>query len=487
MGKSLKPVPITVARGDGIGPEIMDATLKILDAAGAALAPEFVDLGLKAYEAGIPTGVSDQAWGSIHCTNVVLKAPLTTPQGGGFKSVNVTLRKSFGLYANVRPTRTFTPYVPSRFKDIDLVVVRENEEDLYAGMEYSYSPNAATALKLVTRQGAEKIIRYAFEYARCYGRKKVSCMVKDNIMKICDGMFHEVFDLVGEEYPEIEQDVHIVDIGMARVADTPEDFDVVVTLNLYGDIVSDIASQVAGSVGLAGSMNIGTNCAMFEAVHGSAPDIAGQGIANPSGLLNGAVLMLHHIGQNDIAAKIENAWLTTLEQGQVTSDIAKNRRSNDKQLKPLSTSEFADAVIGNLGAEPEKFPKVDGTAFKPMDLSKITTTPKEGERALVGADVFMTWDGAVDKLGEKLLDCAPAGMELKLVSSRGTKVWPGDFELPISGDLFCGRFMASQGALSNEIVRNLLANIQQAGLEWAKVENLYVFDEVRGYSLLQGE
>lgn len=476
-----KNVPITVAKGDGIGPEIMDATLRILEAAGARIQPEFVVLGEEAFKKGIMNGVTDEAWGSINCTGVILKAPLTTPQGGGYKSVNVTLRKSLGLYANVRPTVTYSPVVPSRFEGIDVVIVRENEEDLYAGMEYTYTSDVTTALKMITRKGSQKIIRYAFEYAVANGRKKVTAMVKDNIMKITDGLFHKVFQEIGAEYPQIEKDSIIVDIGMARVADTPENFDVIVTENLYGDIVSDIASQIAGSVGLAGSVNMGEKCAMFEAIHGSAPDITGQGIANPSGLLNGALLMLHHIGQSDVAVTVENAWLATLEQGKVTSDIA-----GDLNVKALSTSEFADAVIANVGNKPTKLKAKDIKDFKKIDLSKVGQEPVvKQERQLVGADVFVEWQGGVAQLGEKLNDLAAGGLALDGVASRGVKVFPREQVVDVDGEVWCVRFMGD--AVSNEMIRNLLANAQQAGLTWLKVENLYHFDGERGYAVFQGE
>ena len=358
-------VPVTVIKGDGIGPEIMDATLEILKAAGARIEPEFVGVGLEAYEKGISSGVTDEAWSSIHKNKIILKAPITTPQGGGYKSVNVTMRKSLGLFSNVRPTQTFEPYVHSKHSNVDLVIVRENEEDLYAGIEYQVTANAFQSVKLLTRGGTERIVRYAFEYAKNNGRKKVSCMVKDNIMKIGDGMFHKVFKEIAAEYPEIESDSYIVDIGMAKVAASPEIFDVIVTLNLYGDIVSDIASLVAGSVGLAGSMNIGAEYAMFEAIHGSAPDIAGQGIANPSGLLNGAVLMLEHIGQHDVAAKVYNAWVKAIEDGCHTGDVAQ------KGSKVLNTKEFTQCVIERLGQEPSTLPKATSAGKVAMNMANV--------------------------------------------------------------------------------------------------------------------
>ena len=290
--------PITIAYGDGIGPEIMTATLRILDAAGAMIEPEVIEIGEKLYLSGISTGIQDSSWDSLRRTRVFLKAPITTPQGGGVKSLNVTIRKSLGLYANVRPCAAYAPYIETMKPKINMVIVRENEEDLYAGIEHQQTQDVVQALKLISRPGCEKIVRYAFEYAKAHNRKKVSCITKDNIMKLTDGLFHRVFNEIGEEYPDIEKDHYILDIGAAFVAEKPEIFDVIVTLNLYGDVISDIAAEVAGSVGIAGSANIGDGYAMFEAIHGSAPTIAGQNRANPSGLLQGAIQMLVHIGQS---------------------------------------------------------------------------------------------------------------------------------------------------------------------------------------------
>ncbi|MDX1314552.1 MAG: NADP-dependent isocitrate dehydrogenase, partial [Eudoraea sp.] len=291
----------------------MDATLSILDAAGAALQYDEIEIGEQVYLAGNTAGISPESWDSIRRNKVFLKAPITTPQGGGYKSLNVTTRKTLGLYANVRPCKSLHPYVDTKHPNMDVVIIRENEEDLYAGIEHQQTDEVVQCLKLISRPGCEKIIRYAFEFARQYGRKKVTCFTKDNIMKQTDGLFHEVFNEVAAEYTDIENEHWIIDIGAAKMADTPEAFDVIVMPNLYGDIMSDVAAQITGSVGLAGSANIGEECAMFEAIHGSAPRRAGQNMANPSGLLHGAIMMLNHLGQNEVAEKIHNAWLRTIE------------------------------------------------------------------------------------------------------------------------------------------------------------------------------
>src|SRR5688572_1568598 len=273
--------PITVAYGDGIGPEIMDATLRILREAGAKLAIETIEVGERIYNMGASSGILPSAWDTLRRTKVLLKAPITTPQGKGYKSLNVTMRKTLGLYANVRPCVSYDPYVETKHPGMDVVIVRENEEDLYAGIEHRQTNQVYQCLKLISRPGSEKIVRYAFDYARRNNRKKVTCFTKDNIMKMTDGLFHKVFDEIAVEYPEIENEHWIVDIGAAKLADTPEAFDVIVMPNLYGDVLSDVAAQIAGSVGLAGSANIGEHVAMFEAIHGSAPRRAGQNLANP--------------------------------------------------------------------------------------------------------------------------------------------------------------------------------------------------------------
>jgi isocitrate dehydrogenase len=312
---------IAVAPGDGIGPEITDAVLQILKAAGAPLEYTHVEVGQSVYNRGISSGVPPEAWDAIRQSGCLLKGPVTTPQGKGFKSVNVTIRKTLNLFANIRPCKSYSPCVASAHPGMNLVIVRENEEDLYAGIEHRQTPEVTQILKLITRPGCENIIRYAFEYARAYDRKKVTCMTKDNIMKLTDGLFHQVFDEIAAEYPDIRSDHQIIDIGAARLASNPEVFDVIVTLNLYGDILSDIAAQLAGSIGFAASANIGHDFAMFEAVHGSAPDIAGKGVANPSGLLVAATQMLVHLGHGAIGETIKNAWLCTLEDGIHTPDI----------------------------------------------------------------------------------------------------------------------------------------------------------------------
>src|SRR5437764_2872442 len=390
--------PITVAHGDGIGPEIMNATLQILEASSAALDIETIEIGEKVYLRGNSAGIEPSSWDSLLRTKVFLKAPITTPQGGGFKSLNVTTRKTLGQYANVRPCVSYHPFVDTKHPNMDVVIVRENEEDLYAGIEYQLTPEVTSCIKLISRPGSEKIVRYAFEYARLHNRKKVTCFTKDNIMKLTDGLFHKVFNEIAAEYADIENEHWIVDIGAAKLADTPNTFDIIVMPNLYGDMLSDVAAQIAGSVGLAGSANIGENISMFEAIHGSAPRRAGQNLANPTGLLLGAVMMLVHINQTDIAERVHNAWLRTIEDGVHTYDIYADNVSREK----VGTKEFAEAVVACLGQTPQTLKAISYKAESGEALSR-SPAAKERPRAkkeTVGVDVFLDWiEGSPDQLG----------------------------------------------------------------------------------------
>lgn len=478
---SLK-VPVTIAYGDGIGPEIMEATLNILEAAGAQIAPETIEVGERVYKSGVAGGIHESAWESLRRTKVFLKAPITTPQGGGYKSLNVTTRTALGLYANVRPNQAFAPFVRTRHPKLDVVIIRENEEDLYTGIEYRQTNHAYQTLKLVTRPGCEKIVRYAFEYARAYNRKKVTCFSKDNIMKMTDGLFHKVFDEIGADYPEIEKDHWIIDIGSALLADQPERFDVIVTLNLYGDIISDIAAQIAGSVGMGGSANVGEDCAMFEAIHGSAPDIAGKGIANPSGLLNGAIMMLVHIGQGDVAAKIHNAWLKTIEDGIHTGDIYKEELSKER----VGTKAFSEAVIERLGQMPVNFKPVSyAQAPKPIKVEKTYALREVKE--LVGVDIFLDWEGVAPELGDALKEISQGDLHLSAITNRGAKVYPGSFPETFVSDHWRCRYLSTEKGLANTEIIELQKRLVGAGYDVIKVENLYKFNNSPGYSAIQGD
>jgi len=475
--------PITVAHGDGIGPEIMGATLHILKGAGARLDIETIEIGEKVYLRGNSAGIEPSAWESLRRTKVFLKAPITTPQGGGFKSLNVTTRKTLGLYANIRPCVSYYPFVRTKHPVMDVVIVRENEEDLYAGIEYQASPDEMLSLKLISRPGSEKIIRYAFEYARQFNRKKVTCFTKDNIMKMSDGLFHKIFDEISPEYPEIEKEHWIVDIGAAKMADTPEAFDVIVMPNLYGDVLSDVAAQIAGSVGLAGSSNIGDQCAMFEAIHGSAPRRAGQNMANPSGLLLGGVLMLVHINQYDVAENVHNAWLRTMEDGIHTYDIYKENTSKQK----VGTKEFADAVVARLGQKPQTLKAVHYSP-KPAAAEKAAKAALPApKKDLVGVDIYVEWPSKMpNDLAAKVKGAGADGLDLELIANRGVKVWPDGSPETFCTDNFRCRFK-SAGIATKPQIGLLMTRIMALSLEVGMTVTLRNFDGKPGYTLAQGQ
>jgi isocitrate dehydrogenase len=482
----MTPTQITVARGDGIGPEIMQATLDILQAAGAKLDIEEIEIGEKLYLSGNTSGISDQAWDSLRRTRVFLKSPITTPQGGGYKSLNVTIRKTLGLFANVRPCVSYSPFVETHFPEMDVVVIRENEEDTYAGIEHQQTDEVAQCLKLITRPGCERICRYAFEYAVANNRKKITCLTKDNIMKLTDGLFHKVFDEVAAEYPQIENEHWIVDIGTARLATAPDNYDVIVTPNLYGDIVSDITAEMTGSVGMAGSANIGENFAMFEAIHGSAPDITGQGVANPSGLLHGAIMMLVHIGQADIAEKIHNAWLKTLEDGVHTGEIA----SVDHTVNQVGTQDFAAAVIERLGQKPSRLAPVEYDASAGSGVKTTIKRRPPAPKTLAGVDVFIhCHDSSPDELAEKLQAASTETLEIRLITNRGVKVWPLGFPETFCTDHWRCRFKKTCDVVDvqHQDILDLLSSINAAGLDFIKTENLCEFSGKPAFSLGQGE
>lgn len=483
----IKKTPITVAYGDGIGPEIMEATLHIIQEAGAQLEIEEIEIGEKVYLRGISAGIEPSAWESLRRTKVFLKAPITTPQGGGYKSLNVTTRTAFGLYANVRPCVAYHPFIETKHPNMNVVIIRENEEDTYTGIEYRQTQSMMETLKLISRPGSEKIIRYAFEYARSNNRKKVTCFMKDNIMKLTDGLFHKVFDEIAREYPDIENESWIVDIGSAKLADTPGAFDVVVMPNLYGDIISDIAAQIAGSVGLAGSANIGDQCAMFEAIHGSAPRRAGQNLANPSGLLLGAVLMLVHINQPEVATRVHNAWLRTVEDGIHTYDIFTEGISKQK----VGTREFAQAVVARLGQQPETLKAVSyKSAPQQASAAPALRDAIQTRKELVGVDVYVDWNGHnAETLASTLRQSNGDGLNLTLIANRGAKLWPNGMPETFTTDHWRCRFLAGDqpDGITHTQITSLLQRIDNSGLDSIKTENLYTFDGQIGYSVLSGE
>ena len=475
---------ITVTYGDGIGPEIMTVVLDVLRKAEMDFQEDFIELGEKLYKQGYLSGIRPEDWHIISRNKVFLKAPITTPQGGGFKSLNVKIRKTFGLFANVRPVKALYPYVNTKFPDMDVVVIRENEEDLYAGIEHRQTHEVFQCLKLMSVPGCQKIVRYAFEYARQMGRKKITCMTKDNIMKLTDGTFHKIFDQIAKEYPEIENEHWIIDIGAAKFATQPSSFDVILLPNLYGDILSDISAQMAGSVGIGGSGNIGAHHAMFEAIHGSAPRRAGQNVANPSGLLNAALLMLNHIGENILAEKIQNAWLKTIEDGIHTYDIYNEKTSKQK----VSTIDFGKAVVENLGAKPKQLicssiPK----EYKPIQIQVSKTHYSSQEKVLDGIDVFVCDQNRNPEiLAEKLKTATKENsfLSLSYITNRGIKVYPDPNPATFCTDHWRCRFLKRKedSVLEYNQIISLLQDLVSGKIEIIKTENLYSFSGEKNYS-----
>ncbi len=474
---------ISLIKGDGIGPEISNSVIRILEAAGAGLQFAEIEAGEKVYLSGKTSGIPDNAWETLRKYPILLKGPITTPRGSGYKSLNVTIRKTLGLYANLRPARTYDPFVKTKHPGTDMVIVRENEEDTYAGIEHRQTREVTQCLKIITQPGTEKIVRYAFEFAKSNGRKKITCMVKDNIMKITDGLFNEVFKEIAKEYPEIETESMIIDIGAALLANKPQRFDVVLAPNLYGDILSDIAAEVTGSVGMCGSSNIGDSIAMFEAVHGSAPDIAGKDIANPTALIKAAVMMLVHIGKAEIANKVRNAVLRALEDGYRTADIYTGEPNTHK----VGTIAFTDAIIERLGKNPEvlevrNFSKPGKVVLKPV--TNLDT------KELVGVDIFLDQyeNRDPEMIGKRLEKLANRILKLKMITNRGVKVYPeGQPETFLTDHWRC-RFVAIQGSsITHNQILALLNKLITDGLDVIKTENLYEFNGKPGYSLGQGE
>ncbi|MBX9774593.1 MAG: NADP-dependent isocitrate dehydrogenase [Xanthobacteraceae bacterium] len=479
--------PVTVAFGDGIGPEIMNACLKVLLEAGAKIAVEPIHIGERLYKQGETSGIDSEAWQSIQRTRVLYKAPITTPQGGGLKSVNVTLRKSLGLFANVRPCTAYHPFVATKHPGMDVVIIRENEEDLYAGIEHRQTDDVYQCLKLVSRPGCERIVHFAFQYALRNGRRKVSCFTKDNIMKLTDGLFHKVFDEVAVLYPQIENEHWIVDAGAAQLADDPCRFDVIVMPNLYGDILSDVGAEISGSIGLAASANIGSGFAMFEAVHGSAPALAGRDLANPSGLLGAGVMMLSHIGQAQVAERVHNAWLKTLEDGIHTFDMFGDGVSKQE----AGTKTFTRAVIRNLGNKPQHLRPAERGQPLPGAAAVKPTSPKiaPAVKELVGIDVFVHWRGQQVRALAETMRCAQGrDLELTMISNRGVKVWPAGIAETLKTDHWRCRYMARQGkTIDHAKIANLQMELVYLGIDFIKTEHLYNFDGQPGFSLGQGQ
>lgn len=486
-------IPVAVIYGDGIGPEIMEAVLLILQNAGVELSITSIEAGEQAYKKHWTSGIAESAWDILFRTKAILKSPVYTPSGGGYRSVNVSIRKRLELYANIRPVVSYYPFIKNARPNIDLVIIRENEEGSYTGVEYRRSHNAFESIRTVTIANSLRIAQYAFEYAKKFGRKRVDCMVKDNIMKMTDGCFYQMFCEIAERYNDIPSSKYLVDIGIARLAARPEQFDVLVTTNLYGDIASDVAAEISGSVGLAGSANIGNRHAMFEAVHGTAPDIAGKNIANPSGLLNAAVMMLRHLGLMDKANAISNAWLRTIELGLHTVDIA-----GPQTKKILGTIEFAQAVIKNLGQSPLELQPVTAEHANTEQDEHITSAiqtslavPHFEKRLMVGADIGVAIDQNPNfnfvpkEIAERLEEALKhEGLSLCVIFCKGLKIWPGVSDYSNIQDCCTLRIAKEEVGqeVSYQSLSSFVNKLSLLSMVPVKVDFLFSFDEKPGFA-----
>jgi isocitrate dehydrogenase len=473
---------VTVIPGDGIGPEVTAATRRIVDATGVRIAWEQHDAGAEVFKRGLPSGVPPETIASIRETRVALKGPLETPVGFGEKSANVTLRKLFETYANIRPVRELPGVItPFTGRGIDLVIVRENVEDLYAGIEHMQTPGVAQCLKLMSKKGCERIVRVAFELAVAQGRRSVHCATKANIMKLTEGLLKKTFEEVATEYPKIAAHHIIVDNCAHQLVRTPEAFEVIVTSNMNGDILSDLTSGLVGGLGFAPSANLGDDVAIFEAVHGSAPKYAGKNVINPTAVLLSATMMLRHLDEPKAAQDIEDAVAATLEQGLYTRDV--------KVEGSLSTSAFADAVIAHLGRRSERWRARDQSALRIAPLKADRDYVKPARRRTIGADVFVESPLSPDELGRSLEALVADGpLALKMISNRGTKVYPSMGGLTDCVDHWRCRFVLrdASASLGDAALLGLLRDVA-AGHRWMHVEKLEEIEGAAGFTRAQGE
>lgn len=474
---------VTVIPGDGIGPEVVQATQRVIEATGVPILWEERQAGMSVFLQGLASGVPKETIESITKTRVVLKGPLETPVGFGEKSANVTLRKLFETYGNVRPVREFPGvHTPYSGRGIDLVVVRENVEDLYAGIEHMQTPSVAQCLKLISRKGCEKIARLAFEVARAEGRKRVHCVTKSNIMKLTEGLLKRTFEEVAREYPDIEAQHMIVDNCAHQLVRRPEQFEVIVTTNMNGDILSDLTSGLIGGLGFAPSANLGSEVAIFEAVHGSAPKYAGKNVINPTALILTGAMMLRYLGYIKEAVDIEHAVLVTQEAGIQTRDIAGDERA-------VSTSAYTDAIISNLGKRSTKGSVRD---YKPIiipELSKDQQNVTVTSRRDIGADIFVEADLSPEELGQSLTALTSGlPIHLKMISNRGTKVYPPTGAMTDCIDHWRCRFVLDDpaGHLQDELLIEMLQRIG-ALYRWMHIEKLPEFSGEQGFTRAQGE
>lgn len=474
---------VTVIPGDGIGPEVVGAARRVVEATGVRIAWEACEAGATVFRRGLPTGVPAETIASIADTQVVLKGPLETPVGYGEKSANVTLRKFFETYGNLRPVREL-PGVPSPFsgRGIDLIVVRENVEDLYAGIEHMQTPGVAQCLKLMSRKGCEKIVRLAFAVAVAQGRRTVHCATKANIMKQTEGLLKRTFEEIAQEFPTIEARHIIVDNCAHQLVRQPEAFDVIVTSNMNGDILSDLTSGLIGGLGFAPGANVGNEVCIYEAVHGSAPSLAGTNTANPTAVILSAAMMLRHLAEFEAARQVEDAVARTLEDGVHTRDVASEGW--------VSTTAFTQAVIDRLGQQPRH--AAPSREHAPIRLPRVSSRPdvvSVTSRRTVGADIFVESGDTADTLGLSLEALvAPTQLRLKMISNRGTKVYPPSGGITDCVDHWRCRFVLrdDRADLSDDVLIDLLQRVRSRH-RWMHIEKLGEVDGAASYTRAQGE
>jgi isocitrate dehydrogenase len=472
---------ITKLSGDGIGPEVVDAALAIVKATGTPVEFEKCEAGARAFQKGIVTGIPKETIESIERTRVVLKGPLETPIGFGNRSANVTLRTLFETYGNIRPVREL-PGVQTAFtgRKLDIVIVRENIEDLYAGIEYMQTPGVAEGLKLISREGCEKIVKLAFAFAIAEERKAVHCATKSNIMKLTEGLLQHTFEEFAPQYPSIVAKHILIDNCAHQLAMRPEQFDVIVTTNMNGDILSDLTSGLTGGLGFAPSANIGNDVSIFEAVHGSAPDIAGKNKANPTALILSSAMMLRHIGEGKAANDVEQAVLVTLESGMRTSDMIGVRN-------PASTTDFTKAVISNLGKRSKVSP--------PRDYKKVQLPPAQlgvnvvaaKSRRVTGVDVYVETELEPKALAASLETLSKSSpLRLEMITNRGAMVFPSSSRRVALVDHFRCRFVQRDPGPSLADAEILaLVNVVGAQYRWMHIEKLQEFDGKASFSKSQ--
>lgn len=481
---------IAVAHGDGIGPEIMKAVLSLFDSAGVPLNYVPVDMGKWVFDKGFNNGMTPEAQQTIEELGILFKGPMETPKGKGVKSVNVTARKTWNTYANKRVFQTLHG-VDTVFSKagipIDLTIVRENIEDTYGGIEHMLTHDVALSRRFITRPGSEQVIRYAFEMARKKGASRITCGHKANIMKLTDGLFLDVFYEVAKEYPELKSDDVIVDDLCMKLVTRPDLFDVVVLTNLQGDIVSDLCAGLVGGLGFAPSANIGDHICIFEAVHGTAPDITGQNIANPTALLLSGLAMLRHLGFMGHAARIENALLYTLETGARTGDFG------DRSLPALNTTAFINTIIANLGKTPTLNPRpiqedkpITPTQYK-LEKNPLIMSEEKIKEKIVGADFFVESSEQPTSVAQKFQSCLTEGFELITISNRGTQVWPkGSVFTNLVNQYRCRIERIGDDACTQEDILKLYAALLQE-FKVCSIELLNMWGDKKGYSLAQGQ